>query len=413
MAASVSRRSVLAAGAGAAAGLSMPGVALAHETHEPHESHGRAVAFTLDATVLDGGEQVASVTLHTGRLGPIDPRSLTAGTFRVHAKATNPLPGTTIFGEYDLDRTVTGARLDRHGDIVVELSTAEGQPGGATLGYLSAGRNVRFDLTYTITQVAPLRLRHGGPVTITRFAQGELRDPEVDAYSRHVSASGLKYRLFTPRRSGRRPLIVWLHGGGEGALLSQDYYDNETQLRANRGALGFSTRQAQEIFGGAHVVAPQSTSFWLEDGPRFAPLIREVIGEVVRRHDVDTDRIHVVGCSNGGYMSLKMTTAYPRTFASSVPICGVVVGGQVPDADLAAIRTPTWLVASRDDDTVDPEANSVHAHELIPGSKLSLYDTVTWNGYRYPGHWSWIYVGRNDPSIGGTHLWQWMSRRRR
>ena len=27
----------------------------------------------------------------------------------------------------------------------------------------------------------------------------------------------------------------------------------------------------QRIFGGAHVVAPQSTSFWIEDGPRFAP----------------------------------------------------------------------------------------------------------------------------------------------
>ena len=76
-------------------------------------------------------------------------------------------------------------------------------------------------------------------------------------------------------------MIVWLHGGGEGGSLPDDYYDNETPLRANRGALGFATEQAQRIFNGAYVVAPQSTSFWIEDGPRFAPLIREVIGEVV------------------------------------------------------------------------------------------------------------------------------------
>ena len=95
-------------------------------------------------------------------------------------------------------------------------------------------------------------------------------------------------------------------------------------MRANRGALGFATPQAQRIFSGAYVVAPQSTSYWLEDGPRFAPLIREIIRDLARRHPIDRERIYVAGCSNGGYMSLKMTTIYPDLFAASVPICGVV-----------------------------------------------------------------------------------------
>ena len=57
----------------------------------------------------------------------------------------------------------------------------------------------------------------------------------------------MKYRLYYPGpASGRRPLIVWLHGGGEGASLPDGYYDNETQLRANRGALGFTTPEAQK-----------------------------------------------------------------------------------------------------------------------------------------------------------------------
>ncbi len=255
--------------------------------------------------------------------------------------------------------------------------------------------------------------RRGKPLTITRFTQGRLSNPEVDAFSYHSSSSGLKYRLFEPGR-GRRPLIVWLHGGGEGALPSANYYDNETTLRANRGALGFATREAQKIFGGAYVVAPQSTSFWIEDGPRFAPLIREVMQEVVRRHDVDRDRIYVAGCSNGGYMSLKMTTTYPEEFAASVPICGVVAGSPplITDSELRAITTPTWLVTSLDDTTVNPQANTVHASELIPRAKVTLYDRVVWNGYPFPGHWSWIYVARNDPSTNGTHIWQWMARQR-
>jgi predicted peptidase len=418
MATPISRRTVLAAGAGAAAGLSLPGAA-AHATGQRPTS----VGFKLNAEVLDGGEQVTSITLNTARLGRIDPASLTTGTFSVHAKATSPIPiapGDLIFSEYDLDRPVTAARLDRRGDIVLDLSHAEGQVGGGTLGYiLSKGRNVRLDLVYTVTQNAPIAVRHHGSITISRFVQGALSNPEVDAFSYHTSRSGMKYRLYSPTRRGKRPLVVWLHGGGEGASLPDNYYDNETTLRANRGALGFATPQAQRIFSGAYVVAPQSTSFWLEDGPRFAPLIRELVVDLARRHHIDRDRIYVAGCSNGGYMSMKMTAVYPDLFAASVPICGVVTSLQpggapvLTDAELAGIDTPTWLVTSLDDTTVPPQPNTVHAHDLIPGSLMTLYDNVIWNGHQFPGHWSWIYVARNDPSIDGTHIWQWMARRRR
>ncbi|MFI5589929.1 hypothetical protein ACIA5G_33105 [Amycolatopsis sp. NPDC051758] len=408
-----SRRTALVTGASVTAGLVLPGVAHAHETD--------GVGFVLGAVTLDGGEQVTSLTLATSRFGPIDPASLTTGTFSVHAKATSPIDtGGQDIG-YNLDRPVTAARLDHRGNVVLELSHGEGQPGGGTLGYLnSKSRNFRLDLVYTVTQNAPVRLRHGRPLTITRFTQGRLANPEVDAFTYHASRSGMKYRLYSPgRRHGRRPLVVWLHGGGEGASLPDNYYDNETTLRANRGALGFATREAQAIFDGAYVVAPQSTAAWMDDGPRFAPLINEIIRDVLRTRPVDPRRVHVVGCSNGGYMSLKMTTVYPGTFAASVPICGVVAareaGGPplIPDAELAAISTPTWLVASRDDDTVDPQANTVHAHELIPRSSLTLYDHVVWNGHQFPGHWSWIYVARNDPSLDGTHVWQWLARQHR
>ena len=124
MATPISRRTILAAGAGAAAGLSVPGVAA--------YAGGRSttsVGFRLNAEVLDGGEQVTSITLDTARLGPIDPASLTTGTFSVHAKATSPIPiapGDLIFSEYDLDRPVTAVRLDHRGNIVLDLSLRRG-----------------------------------------------------------------------------------------------------------------------------------------------------------------------------------------------------------------------------------------------------------------------------------------------
>jgi len=103
---------------------------------------------------------------------------------------------------------------------------------------------VLLNLVYTITQTAPLTLRNHASLTIPGFTQGKLVDAEVDVYSHHVSNDGMKYRLFAPTQGGgwerssghgKRPLIVWLHGGGEGGSLPDKYYDNESLLRANRG----------------------------------------------------------------------------------------------------------------------------------------------------------------------------------
>ena len=408
----LTRRSVLIGGA------SLSALAL-----HPHLAHAAtaAVSFTLDATVLDGGEQVTSVTLDTRALDPINPASLTTATFSVHAKATSPIPlaeGDLIFSEYDLDRVVTAARIVG-GRIVLDLESVDGAPGGGTLGYiLSRARNFPLTLVYTITQNAALTLSSGGSLLLPGFVQGALVNPEVDAYRYGTSKDGMNYRLFVPEDRpgrGKLPLIVWLHGGGEGGSLRDDHYDNEPQLRGNRGALGFSTPEAQRIFGGAYVVAPQAESFWLEDGPAYAPRVKALIDSLVAHHQIDRDRVYVVGCSNGGYMSLLMTATYREFFAASVPTCGVVRNfptagiNVLSDAQLMSIRTPTWLVWSSNDMVVPPADNSEVAAALIPGALVTEYETVTWNGISYNGHWSWIYVARNDPHQGGQHVWQWMA----
>src|SRR5690349_8537424 len=106
----IPRRTLLTAAGAAAVGISAPSIA---------QAGGRpsaTVRFTLNAETLDGGEQVTAVTLNTKGLEQIVPASLTPDTFTVHAKATSPIPiapGDQIFSEYDLDRVVTTARLDR------------------------------------------------------------------------------------------------------------------------------------------------------------------------------------------------------------------------------------------------------------------------------------------------------------
>ncbi|HET7723144.1 MAG TPA: PHB depolymerase family esterase [Propionibacteriaceae bacterium] len=418
----VTRRGLFVGGAGVAAVALQPEIA--HAAAPPTPS---TVLFSLNATVLDGGEQVTSLTLDTSGFDPIDPDSLTTSTFGVHAKATSPVPVVPpdlIFSEYDVDRRVTAARLD-HGKIVLDLETRDLATGGGTLGYvLSLGRNVLLSLTYTITQTSPLMLRSRTPLVLPGFTQGKLLDGEVDVYGHHKSADGMNYRLFLPEQGGgaerpvgrgKRPLIVWLHGGGEGGALASHYYDNESLLRANRGALGFSTPEAQRIFEGAYVLAPQSESYWLENGPAYAPRVRAIIVDLLHRYPIDPARVYVAGCSNGGYLTMEMSSLYPDLFAAAVPICGVVRNFPTPGVDvltdeqLRGIRTPTWLVCAKSDTTVPPADNSEVAADLIPKSIFTEYERVTRNGITYPGHWSWVYVARNDPRYGRRHIWQWMA----
>ncbi len=418
----VTRRSLLIGGATVAAVALQPGIA-----HADDSARSTSVKFTLNATTLDGGEQVTSLTLDTGDFDGILASSLTPATFAVHAKAENPfdLPaGQVNLGLYDVDRVVTGVRLER-GRIVVDLQSGftnstnadgtiatNGAPGAGTLGFVyPAFRNIRNKLTYTITQRRPIALRGGGSLTLTTFAQGALKNPEVDAYSYGTSKDGMNYRLFKPEGHGhdKKPLIVWLHGGGEGGSAVLNYYDNEATLRANRGALGFSTEAAQRIFGGAYVVAPQAENAWMADGPGYAPRLKALIDSLVKRYAIDPKRIHVVGCSNGGYMSLYMSYKYPTSFASEVPICPGASEVFFTEAQLSSITTPTWLVQSKADTTLPPAVNSIRANNLIKGSLLSLYDTVTYGGVTYNGHWSWIYVANNDPVINHRHIWHWMA----
>lgn len=174
MSTTIPRRTLLAGTGAVAVGLAVPGVA------EAGNRRSTKITFTLNAETLDGGEQVTSVTLHTAGLGTILPASLRTGTFTVHAKATSPLPvaANDIYSVYDLDRAVTTARLDRRGNVVLELDHAEGQVGGGTLGYIvSKARNVQLDLTYTITQNTPLRLRSGRSLTLSTITQGDPVQP--------------------------------------------------------------------------------------------------------------------------------------------------------------------------------------------------------------------------------------------
>ena len=333
----------------------------------------------------------------------------------MHAKATSPVTldaGDAIYSPYDEDREVTDVSFTG-GDVVISLKSGQNVTGASTLGYLvpdgnlGAGRNVVLDLTYTITQNAPIKLANARGVAISTFKQGKLVDPEVDA-SRSGSHDGMRYRIYTPaNHRGMRPLIVWLHGNGEGGL-SASYYNNEPQLRANRGALGMTTSDAQRIFGGAYVVAPQVPDTWYNLDLR---LRGETAGADpgCRQEASDRPETHLHhGCLGRRDDDDADGEPLPKLFAAAVASAPALFVNRESAYKMTAEQvlrlkpTPTWLVQAKNDPTIDYEKSSLWAYNLLKDYgkvTLTTYDDVTWNGVTYNGHWSWIYTAHNDPSV--------------
>ena len=227
----------------------------------------------------------------------------------------------------------------------------------------------------------------------------------------------LTYGSFSPsRNSNKVPLIIWLHGGGEGGT------DPSIALTANK-ATNYATPEIQSIFGDAYVLAPQTPSFWMQSATGdytrgqvddiYYQTLFDLIEDYVAKHtQIDPDRIYIGGCSNGGYMSLKLLLEHPDYFAAGYISALAYQNQYITDEQIQRIKNiPMWFVHSKDDTTTLPEETVVPLYKRLmdakaPNVHFSYYDHVVdltgvYGGqdYYFPGHWSWIYSHANDANF--------------
>ena len=224
----------------------------------------------------------------------------------------------------------------------------------------------------------------------------------------------LTYGAFAPKTTTKKsPLIIWLHGGGEGGT------NPSIPLVANK-ATNYATPEIQSFFDGAFVLAPQTPTFWMQsvDGDYtrgdkediYNKALFNLIETYVYEHpQIDIDRIYIGGCSNGGYMSLKLILDHPDYFAAGYISALAYSNEYITDAQIESIKNvPIWFVHSKDDTTTVPEQTVLPLYQRLiaagaPNTLLSYYDHVidltgVYGGedYYFPGHWSWIYSHAND-----------------
>ena len=176
-----------------------------------------------------------------------------------------------------------------------------------------------------------------------RFRSGQ--GPETDGYT-------LDYRYFSPVKvgdTGKYPLVIWLHGMGNGSKPGAQLSSNDMEA--------WATDELQSRFkdcSGAFIFAPRSPEeygvYW--EDCLIRPLRATIDAFIAENKDnIDLSRIYIGGYSMGGRMTLKMAIAYPEMFAAAFPICPAWVPNKKAVAKIADL--PIWLTSGKKDEIVN------------------------------------------------------------
>ena len=388
---------------------------------EPEQS----IPFQLHACTFDFGESINRITF---ALDGVDAASLDNTTFTVTSTATLP---DGIEGDEDnaglyenVQRSIDRVSVtDGMVELVLHCENGGSGEGTLSFGSPSIQRNMDMELLYTVQQTEDL-IVNGEVVeagTLSFTMEEGYDNPEVAAFQRDEK-NGMTYFYYVPENAQdgeEHPLIVWLHGLGEGGYPGVDA--TTSGLRANRAALGFAQADAQAIFGGAFVLAPQSPTSWIEDyfTRDYETTLLDIVDTMTEQFPVDTDRIYLTGASAGGYAVVWLASHHPEKWAAVVPVCpgistGVseAFGSVVPeDEDLLVLgQIPVWVIQAANDTSVSIDEAGRRLSSVLGSSiHYTEYSTVNINGTEFDGHWSWVYLNHNVPECNGQHIWNWMA----
>jgi Predicted peptidase len=152
------------------------------------------------------------------------------------------------------------------------------------------------------------------------------------------------------------------------------------------------------------------TKSYPEDGTtQYTGAVKSLIDSFIASHaDIDTKRVYIGGCSNGGYMTMNMLLRYPGFFTAAYPVCEAYLDKWISEYQISTIKdTPIWFTQAATDKTVDPNASTIPTYKrlIAAGAKnvhfsywpkvedlSGLYKKADGGAYEYDGHWSWVYT---------------------
>jgi predicted esterase len=407
------------------------------------------VDYSIKVGSYDWGPSVDRLVLRFNEAvkGPL-PAAKAFSVEAVQRKPGNERGARTVAEAYFSDARGERVKEQFSPWITLALETGPGTPAASIFSWDSrVWLNRMVSIDHRITLPA-LSLASGGSIPamiLAPEANTGTSYPGIEAFDRSGIADyddeeygkvTLRYASYAPPANGaKHPLIVWLHGAGEGGtdpLLPL--------LGANLARL--VAPDIQGIFGGAYVLVPQSPVVWMFNGRSqypfdgstiYAGALKALIDRfLVANPSVDPRRIYLGGCSNGGYMTIKMVLEFPDFFAAGWPVCEAYQDQWISQKDLAVLaRTPLWFTQAKTDQAVEAEyggyvldtfqrlkaagatrvfLNNWDRVEDLSGRWFKKDGKTPWE---YNGHFSWIYAldNRCRQNIAGksVSLMEWLA----
>ena len=309
--------------------------------------------------------------------------------------------------------------------------------------------NTYVENFYRITQIKPLPGAADAPeIRVTGLVYDTLGEefcPDLDGWQRGESTDEicpLRYVYYDPPYEGKRPLVVWLHGAGEGGT------DLRLVNTGNRMTALSGADIQRKLGGAATVLIPQCPTVWMDDGNEilgrsnesiYVRPLKALIDEFIAdRPDIDADRIYIGGPSNGGFMTVRMLCDYPGFFSAGVAVCTPWYKENLKDEVIAAVRqTPLWLIHSKTDMIVPVFDTALPLYHALKDTgaevHMTLFDKLIDQTGRYRdelgrprefiGHHAWIPTMNDDVvyDLDGSRviyggvpvtLWEWVGKHR-
>ncbi len=371
--------------------------------------------YTLVVEGFDWGPAVNKVILTLDApVSSVDFKDFTVAVERSSDCATIPDPqksgNRSVVFAYVSDNK--GNRVKEGTHVTLVLAVAPNLPIGSPIQYSQGAKcrgNTWINYQVTVTNTKTNQVWNKEKARIRPIVD----DFDLSGKYEYEAGKTMSYADFTPKnKSNKNPLIIWLHGGGEGGT------DPTIPLIGNK-AFNYASNDIQAYFGAAYVLVPQCPGAWMHNKEGVMQpgsgedvynkgLMALIKAYVAKHPDIDTKRIYVGGCSNGGYMALKLILNEPSYFAAGYISALAYQSQYISDAQINSIKhVPIWFIHSKEDATTKPELTVVPVYERLKkaGAKnvhFSYYDHVTditgffgGENYYYNGHWSWIYSHAN------------------
>jgi pimeloyl-ACP methyl ester carboxylesterase len=185
----------------------------------------------------------------------------------------------------------------------------------------------------------------------------------------------IRYLLFVPDTRtplDKRPLVIWLHGGGDGEADELHHLTGLARL-----FLAPPWQRDRYPFFVLSVLAPGDSVFWTGSPSSqydMLDVVAMILDKTVDEFPVDTTRISVVGASRGGAGCWEIAMRFPHRFSAIAPISSR--GGDL--SRIGRLKTiPVWAFQSTYDKLpIDAVRQTVGAVQGVGGvAHLTEFDS--------------------------------------